>query len=129
MQTGTQSFFVFTQDTIRLVDPAGPTHGPVPVPTRLQWQPVIKLMRAILEDAMHNFQRCYGSLNRRDQRTYAEDRDWLLSEEDYGIFSCDRILTVLDIDPTWFRAGIRAWVPGVTAPRSPMGRPRGGAAL
>ena len=74
--------------------------------------PEKKLMLAVLESAVHDFQRYHLATGRRGTRLFREAHEWLTSREETGIFSCVAICHALDIDPDYISKGLSAWLPG-----------------
>lgn len=77
-----------------------------------QLTPEQKLMLAVLESAVHDFQRYHLATRRRGKRIFREAQEWLTSQEETGIFSCVVICHALDIDPDYISKGLSAWLPG-----------------
>jgi hypothetical protein len=74
--------------------------------------PEQKLMLAVLESAVHDFQRYRLATGRRGKRIFREAYEWLTSREETGIFSFVVICHALDIDPDYISKGLSAWLPG-----------------
>lgn len=96
--------------------------------------PEKKLMLAVLESAVHDFQRYRLAKGRRGKRLFREAQEWLTSREETGVFSFAVICHALGIDPDYIRKGLSAWPPGksrggrlevVVNPASATGRRRG----
>jgi len=77
-----------------------------------QLTPEQKLMLAVLESAVHDFQRYHLATRRREKRIFREAQEWLTSWEETGIFSCVAICQAVGIDPDYLRQGLSAWPPG-----------------
>src|SRR5215470_6694558 len=77
-----------------------------------QLTPEQKLMVAVLESAVHDFQRYHVATRRRGKRLFREAQEWLTSREETGIFSCVAICQAVGIDPDYLRKGLSAWPPG-----------------
>jgi len=77
-----------------------------------QLTPEQKLMVAVLESAVHDFQRYHVATRWRGQRLFREAQEWLTSREETGIFSCVAICQAVGIDPDYLRKGLSAWPPG-----------------
>ena len=77
-----------------------------------QLTPEQKLMLAVLESAVHDFQRYHWATRRRGKRIFREAQEWLTSREETGIFSCVAICQAVGIDPDYLRKGLSAWPPG-----------------
>jgi len=77
-----------------------------------QLTPEQKLMLAVLESAVHDFQRYHLATRRRGKRIFHEAHEWLTSREETGIFSCVAICQAVGIDPDYLRQGLSAWPSG-----------------
>ncbi len=77
-----------------------------------QLTPEQKLMLAVLESAVHDFQRYHLATRQREKRIFREAQEWLSSREGRGIFSCVAICQAVGIDPDYLRKGLSAWPPG-----------------
>src|SRR5262245_20393403 len=53
-----------------------------------QLTPTERLMLAVLESAVHDFQQYRLSTQKREKRLYREAHEWLSSQEETEIFSC-----------------------------------------
>jgi hypothetical protein len=73
-------------------------------------EPIMRLMFAVLEDAVRCFERDLraGSVSRR--RRFLEAEDWLFRHsESAGLFSFRSVCDVLDIDPDGIRRALWLW--------------------
>src|SRR5262245_28844012 len=70
-----------------------------------------KLMLAVLENAVHDFQQYRWATHRRGKRLFREAQEWLTSREETEIFSCVAICHAVGIDPDYLRKGLLAWPP------------------
>jgi hypothetical protein len=70
----------------------------------------VALMRAILEDAIHCFQRRAFSHQRRDQRLAREAEEWFLTNDSDYVFSFVNICAVLVLEPDYIRRGLKLWL-------------------
>ncbi|MGE0684108.1 MAG: hypothetical protein AB7P69_24775, partial [Candidatus Binatia bacterium] len=70
--------------------------------------PTEKLMLAVLESAVHDFQQYRLATERRGKRLFREAQEWLLSREETEIFSCIAICHAVGIDPDYLRKGLLA---------------------
>jgi hypothetical protein len=68
--------------------------------------PEKKLMLAVLENVVHDFQRYRLASGRRGKRLFREAQEWLTSQEETGIFSFVVICHALGIDPDYIRTGL-----------------------
>lgn len=71
-----------------------------------QLTPEKKLMLAVLESVVHDFQRYRLASGRRGKRLFREAREWLISQEETGIFSFVGICHVSGMDPDYIRKGL-----------------------
>jgi hypothetical protein len=69
----------------------------------------IALMRAILEDAIHCFQKQSQKSGRRAQRLAQEAEAWLFTDNTRWPFSFLNICHVLGIDAGYIRRGLKQW--------------------
>src|SRR5262245_5978371 len=76
-----------------------------------QLTPTERLMLAVLESAVHDFQQYSLCTQRREKRLYREAHEWLSSREETEIFSCVAICHAVGIDPDYLRKGLLAWPP------------------
>src|SRR5262245_15159842 len=75
-----------------------------------QLTPEQQLMVAVLESAVHDFQRYHWATQRRGQRLFREAQEWLTSGDQTGIFSCGAICHAVGIDSEYLRKGLAAWL-------------------
>lgn len=66
------------------------------------------LMRAILDDALHQCLTTAHQTNRRDRRIFAEVAEWFSDPSDHWIFSFQQICLVLEIDACEFLRALEA---------------------
>jgi hypothetical protein len=71
-----------------------------------QLTPEQKLMLAVLESAVHDFQRYRLATGRRGKRIFREAHEWFTSREETGIFSFVVICHAVGIDPDYIRTGL-----------------------
>lgn len=67
------------------------------------------LMRAVLEDAIHCFQKYTGATQPARQRRARETEEWFQTEDYQWPFSFVNICAVLDLDPAAIRAALQRW--------------------
>jgi hypothetical protein len=79
-----------------------------------------RLMLAVLEDAVHIYQRCCRLQDARSRRLFRETDEWFTSNEATSPFSFLTICQVFGFDPDYLRAGLERW-------RSAHGTNAGGA--
>jgi len=71
--------------------------------------PELRLMAAVLEDAIRTFCRCAGSREVRRQRLFRETANWFESSEVSWPFSFENICDALALEPGWIRGLLRRW--------------------
>jgi len=81
-------------------------------------QPEIRLMLAVMEDAVATFQRFLTEPRKRNRRQFDEVRDWIRSSDTSWPYSFENICTALQFEPEIVRRGLDAWE---TAPESVSG--------
>jgi hypothetical protein len=74
-----------------------------------------QLLIAILEDAVHCYQKYVHARTRQERRLFEEAEQWLmrpdatLGEDERPLVSFGDICAVLDLDPEFLRCGLRRW--------------------
>ena len=71
--------------------------------------PELRLMAAVLEDAIRTFCGCSGSPGVRRQRLFRETADWFESCDVNWPFSFENICDALALEPGWVRRLLRRW--------------------
>jgi|SRR6516165_8191221 hypothetical protein len=71
--------------------------------------PLHRLMRAILADAVRCFQTGFNARQATKQRLFAEAWSWIFSDENDGVFSFRALCDVLEIDPNTIRKALVSW--------------------
>ena len=71
-----------------------------------------RLMLAVLESALHDFQRYRLARGVRGKRLFREAQEWLISREEIGAFSFIVICQALGIDPDYLRNKMSTWFLG-----------------
>ncbi len=71
--------------------------------------PEKRLMLAVLESALHDFQRYRLATGIRRKRLFREAREWFISGEEIGTFSFAIICQALGIDPDYVREKLSMW--------------------
>ena len=69
-----------------------------------------RLMAAVLLDGVETFHKYAFSESPEGRELFEEARCWVLDEEDFSLFAFETVCSVLDIDPTYLREGLLAWV-------------------
>ena len=67
------------------------------------------LMRAVLEDAIHCFQKQFVRKGRRVLRLAREAEEWLAADDPRWPFSFVNICAVLGLEPEYLRLGLKQW--------------------
>ncbi|MBI3800441.1 MAG: hypothetical protein HY268_26130, partial [Deltaproteobacteria bacterium] len=71
--------------------------------------PEMKLMRAVLEDAIRCYAKRWSTQEKQSQRLAQEAEAWVFCEDLDWPLSFLNICTVLGIDPDYVRRGLRRW--------------------
>jgi len=71
--------------------------------------PEKRLMLAVLESALHDFQRYRLARGVRGKRLFREAQEWLISREEIRAFSFIVICQALGIDPDYLSNKMSAW--------------------
>jgi hypothetical protein len=69
----------------------------------------VALMRAVLDDALHCYQKQFGPHTRRERRLAREAAEWLFSEDDRWPFSFVNVCRALGLEPEYLRRGLKQW--------------------
>ena len=72
-------------------------------------KPEYRLILAILEDAVHIFQKYAASKSNDGKNKFTEAEDWIFFESSKWIFSFKNVSEYLNIDSGYFRKGLRKW--------------------
>jgi len=68
-----------------------------------------RLMLAVLEHALDDYQKYVVAQDRIGRALFAEAADWIARTTNDGVFSFEHISETLDIDPGYLRRGVAAW--------------------
>ena len=90
-------------------DAAGVFVPPPHVVEQIHKQPECRLLWAVLQDAMETYMKYAGATNRRGRRLFAEVAQWIGEEDPTRLCSFVSICHVLELDPSYLRAGLRRW--------------------
>ena len=71
--------------------------------------PELRLMAAVLEDAIRSFCRCAGSRGVRSQRLFRETAEWFESYAVSWPFAFENICDALALEPDWIRGLLSRW--------------------
>lgn len=72
--------------------------------------PELRLLRAVLDDALYCLMSYAGSSHTRAQRLFTEAYEWVMSDDDHYLYSFCSICSYLDIDANYLRPGIQRWL-------------------
>ena len=72
-------------------------------------QPEKRLMLAVLEGAVSDFQKYATATSGRGRRLFAEANAWLGSSGTDRLLDFESICQVLELDPAFIRAGLQRW--------------------
>lgn len=86
--------------------------------------PELKLMLAVLTDAIECFQKYISARSRRSRTLFNDAEAWILSRESGGPFSFEQICEALHISPNYLRIGLMRWRANHQAPDYPHKRIR-----
>jgi hypothetical protein len=76
---------------------------------KIPQQPEIRLMLAVLEDAINCYQDNLFAVNKKRVQLFKEAEQWFMDDDASWIFSFVSICSILDLEPDYFRVGIRRW--------------------
>jgi len=76
---------------------------------RDHFQPEVKLMFAVLSDAIECFQKYTDAKNGRYRKIFAEAEAWILSRENREAFSFEQVCEALHLSPSYLRMGLLRW--------------------
>src|SRR5882724_12442234 len=71
--------------------------------------PELRLMAAVLEDAIRSFCQCAGSRGVRSQELFRETAEWFASHDVSWPFAFENICDALALEPEWIRRLLRGW--------------------
>lgn len=89
---------------------------------RIPQQPEIRLILAVLEDAINCYQDNIFALNKKRIQLYKEAEDWFISDDASWIFSFVSICSLLNLEPDYFRQGLDRWAAKQRASRKVKSR-------
>ena len=72
--------------------------------------PELKLVAAVLEEAIRTFCRYSSSRRIRGRRLFREAADWFDSSDATWTFAFENVCQALGLEPDWIRARLRRWV-------------------
>lgn len=72
-------------------------------------QPEIRLMLAVIEDAVATYQRYAIEPTRRNQRLFEDAEQWINSTDTSWPYSFENVCSALRFEPEILRRGLRTW--------------------
>jgi len=76
---------------------------------RTQQEPVLRLVEAVLRDAVECFQKHLFASKRKHQDAFREAERWILSTDRNWPFAFENVCDVLGIEPSYLRQGLLNW--------------------
>jgi hypothetical protein len=87
-----------------------------------------RLMLAVLESAVEDFQKYVFSKDAKERKLFQETEEWFLKKESDQLFSFEYICAILGLAPAYVRRGLLSWKEAKLKTSSPddqrAGRPR-----
>ena len=83
---------------------------------KINLDPERALMFAVLQDAVVCFQEYVGAQNKRKRRLFREADEWILSADNFHLFSFENVCASLGFDANYLRRGLMAWKNKTLAP-------------
>ena len=80
-------------------------------------QSEVRLMLAILEDAINCYQDNVFALNKKRIQLFQEAEEWFMKDDASWIFSFVSICSILNLEPDYFRQGLKRWTAAQRASR------------
>ena len=84
-------------------------------------EPEKLLLLALLEDAIHLFQKYRGARDHAGKEHFREVNDWFMRQGNHWLFSFENVCDLLALDPQYVRRGLVA-TPQAAAPTDKQGR-------
>lgn len=72
-------------------------------------EPEKALLLAILEDAIHCFEKYEGATDRVGRERFRDAESWIMEPGNDWIFSFDNVCELLGLDPQYVRLGLQKW--------------------
>jgi hypothetical protein len=72
-------------------------------------EPEKALLLAILEDAIHGYQKYVWARDAADKERFQEAESWIMRSGDDWIFSFENVCELLGLDPEYLRRGLLEW--------------------
>jgi hypothetical protein len=68
-----------------------------------------RLMVAVLEDALHCFQKYVDAVDPKHRELFLDAEQWITTDNPMWFFSFANVCTTLDLDPDYVREGLVKW--------------------
>ncbi|MGH7927965.1 MAG: hypothetical protein ACREQV_09240 [Candidatus Binatia bacterium] len=91
---------------------------------KIPQQSEIRLMLAVLEDAINCYQDNIFAVNKKRIQLFKEAEDWFMNDDASWIFSFASICSILNFEPDYFRHGMKRWAAKQKAARKSLPRNR-----
>ena len=75
------------------------------------YTPEIRLIAAMLKDAIDCYLKHESDKTRRGKRIFSEAAHWIFNQQEDGLFSFENVCEILKIDPDYIRRVLRKSVP------------------
>jgi hypothetical protein len=89
---------------------------------KIPQQPEIRLMLAVLEDAINCYQDNIFAVNKKRIQLFKEAEEWFMDDNASWIFSFVSICSILDLEPDYFRIGVKRWAANQRSARKALSR-------
>jgi hypothetical protein len=89
---------------------------------KMPQQSEIRLMLAVLEDAINCYQDNIFAVNKKRMQLFQDAEDWFMNDDASWIFSFVSICSILNLAPDYFRMGIKRWAAQQKAARRDLPR-------
>jgi len=81
-------------------------------------EPEIRLMLAVLEDAVSCFQKYVTAQRPKEKVLFRDAEEWFLEKDSDSIYSFENICESLGLDPDYLRKGLVQWKEGQVRPKA-----------
>jgi hypothetical protein len=68
-----------------------------------------RLMVAVLEDALHCFQKYVDAEDAKHRQMFLDAESWIMADNPTWFFSFESVCDTLDLDPDYVREGLMRW--------------------
>lgn len=79
--------------------------------------PEVRLMFAVLTDAVQCLEKFHGIPRRRERRLFQDAKTWVLSRNEDSPFAFENVCHMLKIDAVYLRRGLQRWTESPAEPR------------